>query len=78
MTVDLSHPESLVLSLLQAEAGTTFSFEELVRQLPELHWSTVFAAVDHLSRRGAIEMRRKGFDYVLRSAGWTSEYTVGV
>ena len=78
MTSDLSHSESLVLNLLQADPGSTFSFEDLVRRLPELHWSAVFTAVDHLSRRGAIEMRRKGFDYVLRSAGWTSEYTVGV
>lgn len=78
VTSDLSHSETLVLNLLQANPDSTFSFEELVRCLPELHWSAVFSAVDQLSRCGAIEMRRKGFDYVLRSAGSTSEYTVGV
>ena len=78
MSSQLTYSEGLVLSLLQSDPSVTYTFEELIRFLPELHWSAIFTAVDHLSRRGAIEMHRKGFDYILRSAGTASECSVGV
>jgi len=53
--------ERVVLERLQKERS--FTVEELLVELPELSWSQVFLAIDLLSRRGAIELRREGFTY---------------
>jgi hypothetical protein len=53
--------ESLVLQLLAGRAVLTI--DELVLCLPSLSWNAVFHAVDALSRRGVITLRRKGFQY---------------
>lgn len=55
------NPEVLVLNLL----GTvkTVTIEQAVELLPELSWIDVFRAVDALSRRGTIILRRRGFNY---------------
>ena len=42
--------------------------EELLSYLPEFTWNQVFSLVDELSRRGAIHLRRRGFEYELRVA----------
>jgi hypothetical protein len=43
------------------------TMDQAVRTLPELSWNEIFQAVDALSRRGAICVRRCGFEYVLRA-----------
>ncbi|MGE0642141.1 MAG: hypothetical protein AB7P24_00580 [Nitrospira sp.] len=39
--------------------------EQLVVKLPECTWNQVFSIVDELSRRQAISLRRRGFEYEL-------------
>lgn len=51
-----SDPEVLILGLLN-------SVEMLTMEQAELSWVDVFRAVDALSRRGTILLRRRGFDY---------------
>ena len=58
--------ESLVLKLLSAEGVLTI--DELVQRLPTLNWSSVFRAVDALSRRQAVVLRKCGYDYEMRPA----------
>jgi len=57
--------ESLVLQLLSAAGVLTI--DELVQRLPSLNWSSVFRAVDALSRRGDVLLRKKGFQYEVSS-----------
>jgi hypothetical protein len=53
--------EILLLAVLnEIQRGT---LEEVVALLPELGWNEVFHAVDSLSRRGDIVLRRHGFSY---------------
>lgn len=56
--------ETLVLDLLQREP--TLRLDQVVAHLPELTWNQVFQTVDLLSRRGAILVRRQGFEYEVR------------
>ena len=56
-----SRAEGLVVALLQDIQHSTL--EEVVALLPELSWNEVFHAVDSLSRRGGIVLRRRGFSY---------------
>jgi hypothetical protein len=58
--------QSLVLDLLAVESVLTM--DELVLRLPSLSWSSVFYAVDTLSRRGAIILRRRGYQYEISSS----------
>jgi hypothetical protein len=58
-----SDPEVLILSLLGSVE--TVTMEQAVELLPELSRVDVFRAVDALSRRGTIILRRRGFDYEL-------------
>ena len=58
-----SHAEGLVVALLQDIQNSTL--EEVVALLPELSWNEVFHAIDSLSRRGGIVLRRRGFSYDL-------------
>jgi hypothetical protein len=62
----LMDAERIVLERLQMERS--FTVEELLDELPELSWSQVFLAIDLLSRRGDIELRREGFTYTARTA----------
>jgi hypothetical protein len=58
-----SRAEILLLTILhEIRSGT---LEEVVTLLPELSWNEVFHAVDSLSRRGGIALRRRGFSYDL-------------
>lgn len=61
----LMDTELIVLERLQMERS--FTVEELLDELPELSWSQVFLAIDLLSRRGDIELRREGFTYTART-----------
>ncbi len=65
MSHHLTIHESLVLDILRRSHSLTI--EQMTVQLPELSWSTLFHAIDSLSRRGAIVLRRKGFEYELRA-----------
>lgn len=61
----LMDAERIVLERFQMERS--FTVEELLDELPELSWSQVFLAIDLLSRRGDIELRREGFTYTART-----------
>ena len=56
-------PELLVLNALQADPS--LSMDGLIERVPQLSWSELFAVVDHLSRRGNILLKRRGFEYEL-------------
>ena len=57
--------ESLILELLTVRGSLTI--DELVQRLPSLNWSSIFRAVDALSRRGDVLLRQKGFQYEISS-----------
>ncbi|HMU55596.1 MAG TPA: hypothetical protein PKA61_11340 [Nitrospira sp.] len=57
-------PEDLVLDRLQDDRR--FTIEEILVQVPELSWVQLFMAMDILSRRGDVELRRRGFTYTLK------------
>lgn len=57
------HHENCILSLLQS--SDVLTFDQVIDKLPELSWSEVFHAVDALSRRGSILLRRRGCEYEL-------------
>jgi len=61
MAPDRPDSESLILAVL-AEADF-LTVEQLVAKLPELTWSDLFHIIDDLSRRDAIILRRRGFEY---------------
>jgi DNA-binding GntR family transcriptional regulator len=63
---DQADLEQVVLDKLRP--GQRFSVEELLDQLPEVSWSQLFLAIDVLSRRGDIELRRQGFTYTVMKA----------
>jgi hypothetical protein len=64
MTLPHSSHEALILSTLQS--GDALTMEQVKARLPQLNWWEVLHAVDVLSRRGEIILRRKGFDYELQ------------
>ncbi|MER3422549.1 MAG: hypothetical protein C4293_04250 [Nitrospiraceae bacterium] len=55
--------EDVILRLLQSSGALTL--DQVIDQLPELSWSEVLQAVDALSRRGTIVLRRRRFEYEL-------------
>ncbi len=76
MAGDLTKNECLLLDVLEAEGGGAYTLEELAAKLPELRWNELFHAVDLLSRRGAIQMSRRGFTYLLASAGRPADFAL--
>ena len=54
--------ESLVLRLLES-SSTPLTLDEVTERLPQLSWNQVFLAVDSLSRRGGIILKRRGYEY---------------
>lgn len=63
MTIVTKPAESRILDIVR-ERGSIM-LEELLSCLPESTWNQVFMNVDALSRRGAIRLRRRRFDYEL-------------
>ncbi len=57
-------PEHLVLTVLHESDFITL--DHLVDRLPQLSWSQVFQAVDALSRRGSILLRRRNYQYEVK------------
>lgn len=55
--------EGLVLNILKEQDA--MPLESAVSSLPGLSWNQVFTAIDELSRRGEIALRRRGFNYEL-------------
>lgn len=55
--------ESKILVIVHERGSIVM--EKLLPCLPESTWNQVFTSVDALSRRGAICLRRRGFDYEL-------------
>lgn len=71
-TFDASPPEQLILEVLRS--GQTFTVEEIIEKVPDLSWGQLFFAMDALSRRGDVQLRRRDFSYELQAAS----YRVGV
>jgi hypothetical protein len=61
MTNDASESEALVLAIL--DDADFLTIEQLVQRVPQLTWNQLFHIIDDLSRREAIVLRRRGFDY---------------
>lgn len=55
--------ETMVLTALLS--GSTMTIDQLMVHLPQFTWPEVFCALDGMSRRGEILMRRRGFEYEL-------------
>ena len=60
-----SRSEALVLGALQGLEPNPITMERIAELIPELSWNELFQAVDALSRRGDVVLRRKGFAYEL-------------
>ena len=58
-----SRAEALVLQILNE--CRSLALEHMTERIPELSWSEVFHAIDRLSRKGDIVLRRRGFSYHL-------------
>jgi hypothetical protein len=54
-------PEALVLAIL--DDAEFLTMEQVVQRVPQLTWNQLFHIIDDLSRRDAIVLRRRGFDY---------------
>ena len=57
-------PEQLILNRVREDRR--FTFEEILDLVPELSWAQMFSAMDILSRRGEVELRRQKFTYTVR------------
>jgi hypothetical protein len=62
MTVN--HTEVLILDVLQS-SPQPLPIEEIVGRLPGLGWNQVFLAVDSLSRKGLIILKRHAYSYIV-------------
>jgi len=60
----VNHTEVLILDVLQA-SPQPLPIEEIVGRLPCLSWNQVFLAVDSLSRKGLINLKRRAFSYIV-------------
>ena len=63
MSTNSSRSETLILDALRG--GDPILLEQITEQIPELSWNELFQAVDILSRRGDLILRRRGFAYYL-------------
>jgi hypothetical protein len=59
--------EVLVIEKLRSEG--TLTMEQVARKLPQLSWVELFHAIDRLSRRGDLILRRRGVEYELHDGG---------
>ena len=60
----VNHTEVLILDVLQS-SPQPLPMEEIVGRLPCLSWNQVFLAVDSLSRKGLINLKRRAFSYIV-------------
>ncbi len=60
----VNHTEVLILDVLQS-SPQPLPIEEIVGRLPCLSWNQVFLAVDSLSRKGLINLKRRAFSYIV-------------
>ena len=60
-----SRQETMVLDIVRSVESLTIA--QAITLPPDLSWSELFNAVDTLSRRGAIILLRRGFEYELRA-----------
>jgi hypothetical protein len=63
MSTNSSRSETLILDALRG--GDSILLEHITERIPELGWNELFQAVDTLSRRGDLILRRRGFAYYL-------------
>ncbi|BCA53592.1 hypothetical protein W02_07320 [Nitrospira sp. KM1] len=59
-------PEDRILAVVQYDLW--MPIEEVMEHIPDMSWTQLFLGVDILSRRGDVELRRKGFTYMVRLA----------
>jgi hypothetical protein len=59
----------MVLIALLSASASTMTMDELMIRLSQFTWPEVFCALDMMSRRGTILMRRRGFEYELSVPG---------
>jgi hypothetical protein len=59
--------EDLVLHILES-SSRPLTLKEITEQLPQLSWNQVFLAIDALSRRGGIILKRQGFEYEISAS----------
>ncbi|MBM4124669.1 MAG: hypothetical protein FJ246_06925 [Nitrospira sp.] len=57
----LANREDLILDVLDRTDSLTI--EQMAERIPALSWNDLFETIDAMSRRGAIILRRRGFDY---------------
>lgn len=62
MTGHRNKAEDLIL-LAVGSSKEALSMEEILARVPELSWGQAFFAIDAMSRRGGIILRRRGFSY---------------
>lgn len=78
MNAVAEHTEAKILAIVHKRESILL--EAILSCLPESTWNQVFTSVDALSRRGAICLRRRGFDYELwapsSSAAGLVEHTI--
>jgi len=60
----VTHTETTILEVLQSNPQPV-TIEELVGRLPHLSWNSVFLAVDALSRKGLIILKRGASGYIM-------------
>jgi len=60
----VNQTEVLILDVLQS-SPQPLPIEEIVGRLPYLGWNQVFLAVDSLSRKGLINLKRRAYDYIV-------------
>ena len=60
----VNHTEVLILDLLQS-SPQPLPIEEIVGRLPYLGSNQVFLAVDSLSRKGLINLKRRACSYIV-------------
>jgi hypothetical protein len=60
----VNHTEVLILDVLQS-GPQPMPIEEIVGRLPDLGWNQVFLAVDSLSRKGLIILKRQAYSYIV-------------
>ena len=57
------HADVLILDVLQS-SPQPLTIEEIIGKLHSLGWNQIFLAVDSLSRKGLIRLKRRGYDYI--------------
>jgi imidazoleglycerol phosphate synthase glutamine amidotransferase subunit HisH len=61
--MSVHHTDVLILDVLKS-SPQPLTIEEIVGRLPHLGWNQIFLAVDSLSRKGLITLKRQENHYI--------------